>query len=51
MRSTVGKPSPGPAFKLTVVVTMPGAANAAAGISSMAAAINNPLSFMAISSS
>jgi len=26
MRSTVGKPSPGPALRLTVVVTMPGAA-------------------------
>src|SRR5437763_1159298 len=51
MRSTVGKPSPGPALRLTVVVTMPGAANAAVGISSKAAAINNPLIFMASSSS
>jgi hypothetical protein len=33
-----------------VVVTMPGAASAAVGISSTAAAINNPLSFMASSS-
>ena len=32
------------------VVTMPGAASAAVGISSTAAAINNPLSFMANSS-
>jgi hypothetical protein len=32
-------------------VTMPGAANAAVGINSMAAAINNALSFMARSSS
>jgi hypothetical protein len=34
-----------------VVVTMPGAASAAVGISSTAAAINNPLSFMTSSSS
>jgi hypothetical protein len=38
-------------LRLTVVMTMPGAAKAAAGISSIAAAINNPLSFMACSSS
>src|SRR5438445_1695948 len=45
MRSTVGKPSPGPALRLTVVVTMPVAASAAVGNSSTAAAINNSLSF------
>ena len=31
-RSTVGKPSPGPALKLTAVVTMPDAASAAVGM-------------------
>src|SRR5205823_1186770 len=37
MRSTIGKPGPGPALMPTDVVTMPGAASAAVGVSNIAA--------------
>src|SRR5215831_12333980 len=50
IRSTSGKPGPGPALNPTDVVTMPGAASAAVGASSKAAT-KTLLSFMTGSSS
>src|SRR5205823_8869456 len=46
MRSTTGKPGPGPALMPMDVVTMPGAASAAVGVSNIAAT-KTPLQFMA----
>src|SRR5579872_4681865 len=50
MRSTSGKPGPGPALKPADMVTMPGAASAAVGASSKAA-VRIAFSFMTRSSS